>query len=78
LTQIIKIEKKGAGAPVRESPVTESLQKDMMAYYYKKQEEQKKMESEPEENFAQSAWANPNALKKGLVMGEKDVGFKFR
>lgn len=49
-----------------------------MAFYYKKQEEQKKMDNEPEDNFSNSAWANPNSLKSHLVSGGKDIGFKFR
>lgn len=78
MSQIIKIEKKGAGAPVRESPIDEKLHKDMLAFYYKKQEEMKKLESEPDENFTHSTWANPNNLKGHLVTGGKDIGFKFR
>lgn len=63
---------------MRESPIDEKTQKDMMAFYYKKQEEAKKMEGEMDDNFSNSAWANPNALKGHLVTGGKDIGFKFR
>lgn len=38
---IVKIQKKGAGAPGREPVVSADEQKQMMAYYYKKQEEMK-------------------------------------
>ena len=38
---IAKLQKAGQGAPVREAPLTEQEQKNLMAYYYKKQEEQK-------------------------------------
>jgi hypothetical protein len=38
---VLKLQKKGAGAPSREAPVDAETQKAMMAWYYKKQEEQK-------------------------------------
>ena len=38
---ICKIQKRGAGAPVREPVYDEQTQKEMMAYAYKKQEEWK-------------------------------------
>ena len=63
---------------MRESPIDEKVQKDMMALYYKKQEEQKKLESEPDENYSQSVWANPGALKGSLVNGGRDIHFKFK
>jgi len=77
-TLIIKIEKKGAGAPVKESPIDEKLQKDMMAFYYKRQEELKKIEGESDDNFSNSTWANSNALKGHLATGGRDIGFKYK
>jgi hypothetical protein len=38
---VLKLQKKGSGAPSREPPVDAETQKAMMAWYYKKQEEQK-------------------------------------
>lgn len=38
---VVKLQKKGAGAPGREPAVDQETQKAMMAWYYKKQEEQK-------------------------------------
>lgn len=49
-----------------------------MAFYYKKQEEMKKLEAEPDDNFTNSSWANPNHLKNHLVTGGRDIGFKFK
>ena len=34
-------QQKGQGAPIREAPLSEQAQKEMMAYYYRKQEEHK-------------------------------------
>lgn len=74
----MKIEKKGGGAPVRESPIDEKTQKDMMAYYYKKQEEHKKLEAEPEDTYINSSWANPGNLKEQLINGGKPMNYKYR
>ena len=74
----MKIDKKGNGAPVRESPIDENTHKDMLAYYYKKQEEQKKLETETDDNFTNSSWANPDQLKKSMITGGKDISFKFK
>jgi hypothetical protein len=74
----VKLEKKGVGAPVKESPVDENLQKSMMAYYYKKQEEQKKLEADNDDVYLNSPWANPSNLKNHLVTGGKDIGWKFK
>ena len=47
-----------------------------MSKYHKKQEELKKIESNNEDDYANSSWANPNKLKSHLVTGGKGVGFK--
>lgn len=60
---IVKLQKKSQGAPVRESPFDEKAQREMMAYYYKKQEEHKKLLENEDEDYVNSAWANPKALK---------------
>ena len=51
---VVKVTKKGSGAPVREPMVDEATQKRMMAFYHKKNEEQKKM-AEGAEAAAQEA-----------------------
>jgi hypothetical protein len=38
---IVKLQKKGKGAPGREPVVSEEEQKQMMAYFYRKQEDMK-------------------------------------
>jgi len=75
---VIKIQKRGGGAPQREPAVSEAQQKEMMIYYHRKQEEAKKMaEQEDEDSYLNSPWANPNTLKQTL-QGTSNLGFKMR
>lgn len=73
---IVKLAKSGSGAPVRESAMDEEMRVKLMSMYHKKQEELKKIESNNEDDFANSSWANPNNLKSYLVTGGKGVGFR--
>eukprot|EP00294_Goniomonas_avonlea_P003530 CAMPEP_0114539464 /NCGR_PEP_ID=MMETSP0114-20121206/250_1 /TAXON_ID=31324 /ORGANISM="Goniomonas sp, Strain m" /LENGTH=279 /DNA_ID=CAMNT_0001723565 /DNA_START=73 /DNA_END=912 /DNA_ORIENTATION=- len=72
---VVKLQKSGAGAPVREPVVDEKTQKEMMAFYFKKQEEMKKLEEEADDAYLDSAWANPKAMKAAL-QGTGDIGWK--
>jgi hypothetical protein len=49
----------------------------MMAQYFKKQEELKKLAEDDEDDFVNSSWANPKALKSSLH-GSGSQGVKFR
>jgi hypothetical protein len=60
---IVKITKKGSGAPAREPPLNEEMQKKLMAYYYKKQEEEKKLLEDEDDSYVNSSWSNPKMLK---------------
>jgi hypothetical protein len=73
---VVKITKSGSGAPVREGGVDEETRVKLMGMYHKKQEELKKLDSNNEEDYANSVWANPNNLKSYLVTGGKDLKFK--
>ncbi|CAH8583514.1 unnamed protein product [Dicrocoelium dendriticum] len=61
---VAKLSKRGAGAPAREPVIDEEQQKAMMAYYYRKQEEWKKLEANDEDCYLDSAWSEPNQLKR--------------
>ncbi|VDP74312.1 unnamed protein product [Schistosoma mattheei] len=61
---IAKLSKRGTGAPAREPIVNEEQQRAMMAYYYKRQEEWKKLEADDDDCYLNSAWAEPNQLKR--------------
>ncbi|KAL0478088.1 hypothetical protein AKO1_010800 [Acrasis kona] len=60
---IVKLQKKGGGAPARETGVTEEMQKNLMSYYYKKQEEEKKLMDDDDDSHFNSEWSNPSGLK---------------
>eukprot|EP00945_MAST-04E_sp_MAST-4E-sp1_P004056 g4056.t1 len=72
---VIKLQKKGAGAPAREPAVTEDERKAMMAHYFKKQEEAKKLADDDDDGYTNSSWADSKALKKGLT-GTGSVAFR--
>ncbi|XP_078512353.1 cilia- and flagella-associated protein 298 isoform X3 [Lissotriton helveticus] len=69
---IVKIQKKGQGAPAREPVVSGEEQKQMMMYYYKKQEELKKLAENDDDSCLDSEWADPHALKRQF-QGVKDI-----
>lgn len=49
----------------------------MMAYYYRKQEQLKKLEENDEDDYLNSSWANPKALKSHFTgVGNVKWGFK--
>ncbi|ORX44185.1 hypothetical protein BCR36DRAFT_360164 [Piromyces finnis] len=72
---IAKLQKAGQGAPVREAPLSEQEQKNLMAYYYRKQEEQKKLEENEDDDYISAAWANPRALKSAFS-GIREVSWR--
>ncbi|XP_067289134.1 cilia- and flagella-associated protein 298 [Pseudorasbora parva] len=61
---IVKIQKRGQGAPAREPLVGEDEQKQMMLHYYKRQEELKKLEEADDDTHLQSSWSDRQALKR--------------
>ncbi|KAL4508407.1 hypothetical protein ABPG72_003711 [Tetrahymena utriculariae] len=73
---IVKLQKAGSGAPVREPAIDQETHKKMLAYYYKKQEEQKKLEEDDEDQYMNSAWANPKMLKNQLHGVNSDIAWK--
>ncbi|CAG9331864.1 C21orf59_2 [Blepharisma stoltei] len=73
---IAKIQKQGQGAPAREPVVDADTQKNMIAFYHKKQEEAKKLMSVDEDEYLNSAWADPKNLKRQLN-GTGDVRWRM-
>ncbi|KAK0131683.1 UPF0769 protein C21orf59 [Merluccius polli] len=61
---VVKIQKRGQGAPAREPIVTEEQQKQMMMHYYRRQEELKKLEDADDDSHLDSAWSDRQALKR--------------
>lgn len=60
---VVKLQKKGSGAPAREPVVDPETQKAMMSWYYKKQEEQKKLAEDEDDSHSGSTWASSGSLK---------------
>lgn len=72
---VVKLQKKGQGPPVREAPITEAEQKNMMAYYYRKQEELKKLEENDDDAYINSSWADPKSLKRAFTGVGNNIRF---
>jgi len=72
---VAKLQKKGGGAPQREPAISQDEHKAMLSYYHKKQEEMKKLESNEEDDYTNSAWANTKSLKSHFSgVGNVSVG----
>ena len=72
---IVRLQKSGSGAPVREPAIDEETHKKMLSYYHKKQEESKQLEADNEDEYMNSAWANPKQLKAQLH-GSREVNWR--
>merc|ERR1719231_1628818 len=72
---VVKLQKKGAGAPAREPVVSEDEQKAMIAFYHKKEQEFNRMALEDEDSYQNSSWANPKALKNAFT-GVGDITWR--
>ncbi|XP_053561945.1 cilia- and flagella-associated protein 298 [Bombina bombina] len=74
---IVKIQKRGQGAPAREPVVSEEEQKKMMLYYHRRQEELKKLEEDDEISYMNADWSDSHALKRQF-QGVKDIKWRPR
>jgi len=74
---VVKLQKKGQGAPQREAAVSSEDQKAMMAHYYKKQEEFKKLENDDSDSYLNSGWADSNQLRRQF-QGMNNVSWRPR
>ncbi|XP_046898937.1 cilia- and flagella-associated protein 298 isoform X2 [Hypomesus transpacificus] len=61
---VVKIQKRGQGAPAREPLVSEEQQKQMMMHYYRRQEELKKLDEAEDDSHLNSDWSDRQALKR--------------
>ncbi|KAK7925940.1 hypothetical protein WMY93_008250 [Mugilogobius chulae] len=61
---VVKIQKKGQGAPAREPLITEEQHKHMMMHYHRRQEELKKLEAADDDSYLDSDWSDRQALKR--------------
>ncbi|XP_076876290.1 cilia- and flagella-associated protein 298 [Brachyhypopomus gauderio] len=61
---VVKLQKRGQGAPSREPVVSEEEHKQMMLHYYRRQEELKKLNEMDDDSYLQSEWADRQTLKR--------------
>ncbi|PRP80082.1 hypothetical protein PROFUN_10765 [Planoprotostelium fungivorum] len=74
---MVKLAKSGSsGPPARDNTETQQ-QKEMLAYYYKKQQEHQKMETDSDDSYLNSAWADPKQLKTAFN-GLSNINWKAR
>lgn len=76
---IAKLQRSDDGPPAREPIVSEDERKAMMAHYFKRQEELKRLAESEEDDYLNSAWADPKEMKKNLQgLGDiKAPGLRF-
>lgn len=60
---VVKIQKKGQGAPVREPLIDQETHKKMLQFYHRKTEEQKKLEEDNDDAYLNAPWADGKILK---------------
>ncbi|KAM4045854.1 cilia- and flagella-associated protein 298 isoform 2-T2 [Anomaloglossus baeobatrachus] len=72
---IVKIQKKGHGAPAREPVISEEEQRNMMMYYHRRQEELKKLEEDEDISYLNADWADSSSLKRQF-QGVKDIKWR--
>ncbi len=63
---------------MREPLIDKETHSKMLSFYFKKQEEQKTLETETEDNYMNSNWADPKGLKRSLHNAGNDVSWKFK
>lgn len=73
---ILKIVKKGEGAPGREPIFDENTRKQIMLQQYRRQEELKKLTEDEDDSYLDSKWANNSSLKQQLH-GVENITFQF-
>ncbi|KAG9263693.1 hypothetical protein AMEX_G23750 [Astyanax mexicanus] len=61
---VVKLQKRGEGAPSREPLVSQEDQKQMMLNYHRRQEELKKLDEAEDDSYLQSEWSDRQALKR--------------
>ena len=73
---VVKVQKKGTGAPVREPLVDAESHKKMLQMYYKKEEEAKKLQEDNDDAYLNANWADSKQLKNQL-QGTGGVKWRF-
>ncbi|XP_072254300.1 cilia- and flagella-associated protein 298 [Pyxicephalus adspersus] len=72
---IVKIQKRGHGAPAREPVISEEEQKKLMMHYHRKQEEFKRLEEDEDFSYLNADWADSSSLKRQF-QGVKNIKWR--
>lgn len=72
---IMKISKRGSGPPGREPVMTEEERKHVMLQAYRRQEELKKLDTDEDDNYLNSEWADSGNLKRSF-QGIKNINWR--
>ncbi|MCL4128261.1 UNVERIFIED_CONTAM: hypothetical protein GTU68_044395 [Idotea baltica] len=72
---VVKLQKRGSGAPSREPVLTEEERKALMMAEFRRREQLKKLEEDEDESYLNREWADNLNLKKSFL-GLKDVTWK--
>ncbi|GFW35969.1 cilia- and flagella-associated protein 298 [Trichonephila clavipes] len=72
---IIKLQKKGHGAPVKEPVLTEEQRKILLLEEHRRRQEFKRLEIDDDDSHLDSQWADNNRLKKSYL-GLSTIRFK--
>lgn len=72
---VVKLAKKGSGAPGREAVFTEEQKKKMMMQAYQRQQEVEKLMQDDDDSYMNSQWADRDALKR-CFQGIKSINFR--
>ncbi|KAK7078832.1 hypothetical protein SK128_002631, partial [Halocaridina rubra] len=63
---IVKVQKRGQGAPGREPMLTEEEQKKIMLAEFKRREELQKLDEDDDDAYLDSSWADGSQLKRSF------------
>lgn len=72
---IVKLTKRGEGAPGREPVMTEEARKQVMLMQYRRQEELRKLDDDSDDDYMNSTWADNSQLKR-QVHGLENVNYR--
>nr|CAD7265965.1 unnamed protein product [Timema shepardi] len=72
---VVKLQKKGEGAPAREPVIGEEDRKQMMLHAYRRQEELKKLEMDEDDRYLNASWADTQSLRRSF-QGLANISWK--
>ncbi|XP_008204030.1 cilia- and flagella-associated protein 298-A isoform X2 [Nasonia vitripennis] len=74
---IVKLSKRGSGAPSREPVISDEERKQLMLLAHRRQEQMKKLEQDDDDEYLNAPWADGGSLKR-RYQGLKDISWRPR